>query len=405
MADFTKPGNTKFDKMAESPAAPAGMQQAATRFDRAQTAFQQGETPQQPWLPQNMMSVATQWYSGQNAQGMENGWDTDFYRSFMGQLDSWTQASVDAKRGSLFYEQFDPDKNPTATGVALWDSTKVDPATNQPYFRFGDVILNGKVQPGQNLYEVFDKETADKMLGQFILSPQENARLFKEKSPENYSAAVDRVRKEWNDKALYAKSAEQYQADMQMHEDSIVRGKGDDAIVGGGFLGGVATGGGAGAVIGSMFGGVGALPGAIIGGIAGGVTGLVGSWLNKDELTDLAARAATKEDYLKRDYTGLEELAAQGFAVSDWGALGQKLISPGSNVVRGVVEVQNGGRDDQQVDWYKVDEKGKSIVPGWARAADLTATVADSAVQFSSLWAGWRTWARWVRRSRASRWR
>jgi hypothetical protein len=383
MANFDKPGNTKFDKMAESPAAPAGMKQAATRFDRAQTAFQQGETQQQPWLPQSMMSVATQWYSGQNAQGMGNGWDTDFYRSFMGQLDSWTQASVDAKRGSLFYEQFDPDKNPTATGVALWDSTKVDPATNQPYFRFGDVILNGKVQPGQNLYEVFDKETADKMLGQFILSPQENARLFKEKSPENYSAAVDRVRKEWNDKALYAKSAEQYQTDMRMHEDSIVRGKGDDAIVGGGLVGGIVTGAGAGAVLTAVT-GPGALIGGIVGGIAGGVTGLVGSWLNKDELTDIAARAATKQDYVKRDYTGFEELAAQGFPVSDWGALGQKLISPGSNVVRGVVEVQNGGRDDQQVDWNKVDAEGKSIVPGWARAADLTATVADSVVQFSS---------------------
>ena len=384
MANFDKPGNTKFDRMAESPAAPAGMRQSAERADRAQTAFQRGETQQQPWLPESMMSVATQWYSGQNTEGMNNGWDTKFYRAFMGQLDAWTQASVEQRRGSLFYEQFDPDKNPNATGVALWDSTKVDPATNKPYFRFGDVILNGKVQEGQNLYEVFDKETADKMLGQFILSPQENARLFKEKSPENYSAAVDRVRQEWNDKALYAKSAEQYQADMQRHEESIVRGAGDDAIVGGSVLGGIATGAGAGAVLGSAFAGIGAIPGGIVGGIVGGLTGLVGGWLNKDELTDLAARAATKQDYIKRDFEGPGELPAWGFAVSDWGALGQKLISPGSNVVRGVVEVQNGGRDDQQVDWYKVDDQGKSIVPGVARAADLAATVVDSGVQFSS---------------------
>ena len=70
--------------------------------------------------------------------------------------------------------------------------------------------------------------------------------------------------------------------------------------------------------------------------------------------------------------------------MEEWGNVGSKLISPTSNLWRGLNEVQMGGRDDQLVDWYKVDDEGNQLVPGWKQGVDLAATGADAVLQFSS---------------------
>lgn len=380
MANYDTPGTSAFDRMAANPAAPTGLKQSAQRFGRAQQDYLAGTTQLQPWLPESMMSTATQWYSGQNAEGVENGWDTTFYRDFWNQQSAWMQRAMDEKKSSVFYDQFDPEKNPTATGVALWD----DP---NGQFKFGDVFLNGQLQQGQNLYEVYDRETADNMVGQFLFDDYENKRQFQKQNPQGYSDEVQKLRTQYSEQAKYSKSAEQYQADMQRHEDSIVQGRGDDLLVAGTGLGGALTMGGTGAAIGgalTSWSGPGALLGAVAGGVIGTTVGLIGGWLNKDELTDLAARAATRQDQIKEEFTGAGELPAWGFAVSEWGNVASKMISPTSNIVRGVNEVQSGGRDDQVVDWYKTNDEGERLVPGWAQGVDIAATGADSVLQFSS---------------------
>jgi hypothetical protein len=377
MANYDKPGTSAFDRMAANPAAPAGLKQSAQRFGRAQQDYLAGDSQLQPWLPQSMMSTATQWYAGQNAEGVENGWDTQFYRDFWNQQSTWMNKAMEEKKSSVFYDQFDPAKNPSATGVALWD----DP---NGQFRFGDVFLNGTLQQGQNLYEVFDERTADNMVGQFLFDDYQNRRQFQKENPKGYSEEIQGLRKQYSEQAAYAKSAEQYQADLQRHEESIVKGRGDDLLVAGGATGGATLFAGVGAAIGAPFAGVGALPGAIIGGVVGSVVGGIGSWLNKDELTDLTARAATRQDQIKAEFAGAGELPAWGFAVEEWGNVGSKLISPTSNLWRGLNEVQMGGRDDQLVDWYKVDDEGNQLVPGWKQGVDLAATGADAVLQFSS---------------------
>ena len=114
--------------------------------------------------------------------------------------------------------------------------------------------------------------------------------------------------------------------------------------------------------------------------IIGGIVGGVGSWLNKDELTDLAARAATRQDQLKEQFDGFGEAPGWGFAVSEWGGVASKMINPTSNLWRGVNEVQTGGRDDQTVDWYAVDTtSGDRKVDGRTQAIDVAATVVDAA--------------------------
>lgn len=382
MADFDKPGTSGFDKMAANPAAPAGLKQGAQRFSEGQKAFFGSQTTVQPWSPSSPVQVATQWYSGANAESTVNGWDTDFYTQARNQQAMWANRAAEEDRGSVYYSQFDegvvnPDGT-KATGVAMWDDPKGK-------YVFGDVFLNGKKLEGQNVYESFGQETADLMMGQFLLDPKANSRDFQKADPKKYAESVNAIRQENKELALYSKSAEEYQAQIQRHEDSIVKGAGDDLLVTGGAAGGATLFAGVGAAIGAPFAGVGALPGAIIGGVVGGIVGGVGSWLNKDELTDLAARAATRQDQLKEQFDGFGQAPGWGFAASEWGGVASKLISPTSNLWRGVNEVQTGGRDDQTVDWYAVDTTtGDRKVDARTQAIDVAATFADAALQFSS---------------------
>lgn len=378
MADFTqKPGKSVFDRMAANPAAPAGLKQSAERSGYAWDQYRTGATQLQPWLPQSMASQATQWYTGQNTQGMNNGWDTKFYNDALALRDLYTQRAAETGDASVYYKQFE---DPNATGVALWD----DPGGK---FKLGDIFLNGKIQTGQNLYDVYGTETADLMIGSFYFGGPQNARLFKQKDSGKYSEEIQKFKTDYTDRARYAQSAQEYQNRIQQHEDSIVRGAGDDLLVAASGAGGAATLAGTGALIGgtlTAWTGPGALIGTAIGAGVGGLVGTVAGWLNKDELTDLTARAATRQDYLKEKFDGPGELPAWGFALKEWGGVGQKLISPGSNLVRGLQDTVNGGRDDQEVGWYATDAEGNSKRNGFWTAMDLAATVTDGIGQFSS---------------------
>jgi hypothetical protein len=287
-------GNSTADdwtQRAKNPANPKGLTQTNERLATAQSRWDQGQTQLRPWgVPKDsMLETARSWYTGANAEGTENGWNTDFYRRSFEQYQQWqNRAMTGGMNGrpspSTFYGWLDPTKNPTATGVATWGADPLDEdAKNSGQLRFGDVFDNGRKVA--NIYDDYagDPATADVMMGEFLFDADTKARMFNDPNRnQKYREEVEKARVENTNRSLYSKTAEDYQNSVAEREESLRRGWGDESTILGAMGVGAATGAAGGAVVGGFFGGVGAAPGAIVGGIVGGVSGLLGGVLNQD---------------------------------------------------------------------------------------------------------------------------
>jgi hypothetical protein len=375
--------DSTFDKMAENPAAPAGMKQAGERYTYAVDQFQQGNTSDQPWLPQNASQMAKNWYTGQNTLGVENGWDTPFYQKFFAQDEEYRRKAAEAGTNSVYYQQFQ-DPNKLETGIALWD----DPNGK---FKVGDVFVDGQLQEGQNVYESLGEEQASWLLGSLYQSGSKNKELFKRRDQVGYAEDVRKVAAEWSQGAKFSPQVDAYEEQVDENAEGIQEGFGDNLIKGlstlGGIAGGFGTGFTAGAVLGSWT-GPGSIVTGLVGGIAGGVLGGVAGWdaanANQDQLTDLAARVVTRQQQVEEHFDGVQEILGWGHTLEEASALGMKFISPAQNFVHGLQEKANDSVGDGTIDWNARDAEGNQKAGLNWKMLDLAAAVSDGVGQFGS---------------------
>jgi hypothetical protein len=376
VADDSGFSGSRLLRGAANPAAPAGLRQTSERLATNQQRYEQGDSRLRPWMPQeSMLETAKSWYAGANSQGTTNGWDTDFYRNTFTQMDQWQSKAMSANRGSVFYGWLDPQQNPQATGVATWDDPSKDVA-------FGDVFNNGR-KVG-NLYQDYDQATADVMVGEFLFEDQEKQRMFRDPNRNAiYREQVEARRKENTDRALYAKSAEDFDDNVKARERQLTEGLGNEATIAGSAAATAAMGAGAGAVLGSIVPVFGTAAGAIVGGVVGGVAGAVGGWLNQDQLVEMTARTQEKADLANQRFAGrgLQQFAMQA---GDYAQLGMKLISPLSNIHQGIADAKYGEIGDMSAEFYEVDADGNRKVSTIEKAGDILATLGDSVLQFAS---------------------
>lgn len=343
-------------RQSSSPAAPAGLQQQATAAQGDLTLA--GYIQQEGYQP-----MAQSWYTGANQEGTNNGWDNQFTQDF---IEGQNKA---AEKGNLntYFEQ----KN--ATGVVTWDHSSTDGATE---FKFGDIYQGGK-KVG-NVYKQFDEPTADLMMADWLFDGTTKAEIFgASDNVERLRREVESKRESNNIEIPKAMAAQEFQGDVQERAEGFQEGVVDESIVAGAAAGGAALGAGAGAA----FFGVGAVPGAILGGAIGAGTGLIGGYLNKDALTEQAARA-----YEITSMSSRENGTAAGIAtgVSQWAGFGGKLIVPAQNLVQGAYDATAGEVGDGKSEFYRVDKQGDSDVPAWMKVADVAAAVGDAGLQFAT---------------------
>ena len=210
---------------------------------------------------QNLTKLTT----GQNLDGMANGFNTEFLSTFVRNYnDSMSQ-------GGDTLNWFRDKKD----GIALWDDEEAG-------IKFGDVFQGGVKK--ENLYDTYGKEGADAIMRPMVMSATEQANGFSidERRKENTdNAKVAREAGGGND-GRYYQQVKEFQSNVDREKESWDQEEADTKTVAGGVIGGLVAGAGAGA----LFGGWGALPGAVIGAVTGGV----GASMNRDEIQDQAAR-------------------------------------------------------------------------------------------------------------------
>ena len=112
-----------------------------------------------------------------------------------------------------------------------------------------------------------------------------------------------------------------------------------------------------------------------------GGCGGTAAWLNRDELTDMAARGDVQANLAGK---GGNMLAGGAARLQSWGQLAGKSMSPLSNFVHGSWDAAAGDLGDNKVAFYATDNSGQPTRPGWLTGVDLAAGFGDSALQFAS---------------------
>ena len=358
-----------WEEQADNPAAPEGMRQAA----QAGAGYADGSnrfsnlgkwmatTEENPYT-----ANAASWYTGFNAEGTNNGWDTEFTRQF---IDGQNKA---AKEGTLstYFED-------GGTGVVTWDHKSSD---DRHEFHFGDVVEKGNVVG--NVYDLYDKGDADLAMSTWLFDGTEQSRIFSDSDPVHALRAAVASKQEQNNADIpKAMAAAETQAKIDDRTASIAEGKSQAAIVGGAALASGATTAAAGAALTSWLG-----PGALIGGAAGflggAAVGGVGAYFNRDELDQQAARAY-EITALANETEGTGAAAAT--FVNQWAGFTTNLTSPLTQASHGLADTLGKNKaGDQKSGFYAVDGKGQSTRAWWLKPLSLAAATGDGLLQFVS---------------------
>lgn len=390
MSNYSTEGFEDFDGQQAQPAAPKGLQQGSraaegvTEKDPSYSTSKFGKWATDPSI--GFTGAAQSWFSGANTDGPENGWATPFIDAF------FEQRKAAAEEGTLgsFFDRDD------ATGVVTWDHTTPDTVDteNKRTYQYGDIYEGGKLQG--NVYDLYDRDTANLMMSAFALSADQKKRVFDDAKTEQPGDKSLR-NKELDDLLLEQRAEDEvnlpkafkamaFEKDVDAREKELTEGSawnmGSDESIVAGAAAGAGSLGLAGGAAGAGFFGVGAVVGGVGGAIIGGVAGGVGAWLNKDSLTEQAARAFEITEQSREQFG-----ADAGFAtgVHQASKFGMKLISPASNLVQGTVDAYGKSSvGDGQADFYKVDDKGERTTSKWVIGADMAATVGDSVLQFAT---------------------
>lgn len=318
-----------------------------------------------------LTGAASSWYTGANTGDTSNGWDTSFVDEFISGQEA---AGQEGTLGNYF-------EHSDATGVVTWDH-KSDDGSKE--FTFGDIYQGGKKVA--NIYDQFDRDTANLMMADWLFDGQEKAHIYADsdrnldpEAPVKLTAldeAVAAAREQNNVDIPKQVSAQNFNLAVEERAKDFEEGHVDEAIIGGGGVGGALVAGG----LATTATGVGVVPGLAITAVGAGV-GATAAWLNKDALTEQAARAYEITALSTRE-EGLDAGIMTG--INQWAGFGGKLISPMSNLTQGLYDQQTGTVGDGKSEFYELDSSGQAKRPTWVTVADVGATVTDSFLQFAS---------------------
>ncbi len=363
-----------------NPAAPLGADDLLGQWARdngfqPNAAGQLGRNPQgdplREWADSNgFVAKSKSWYTGANAEGERNGWDSQFYSDF---FDQQKEAQEKGELGSFF-------ARPGATGVVTWDHE-----IGGTKYEFGDIYKGGtKVA---NVYEDFGKDGGNAMMSQLMFDETEARKLFEEDAAarqrrdpdagQHLERAVTERREYLSRVIPQGQAARAMEEKIAGRAESIGEGGSGLALIGGGVAGGGALGGGLG-LAGGIFAPI-TVPAGIIG---GSVIGGVAAWFNQDELANAAARAY--------EITALSSeknnsIATAGTFLQQWSAVGGRFLSPISNLVQGGYDAAQGDVGDSISEFRAVDpETGERKAGKRIRALDIGASFLDAGLQFSS---------------------
>lgn len=351
---------------ANNPAAPSGLSQTAQAgmgYAQGDPRFAQSSLARWTVESDSYADNAQSWFTGANREGEANGWATPFWNKA---VDSYNAAAEAGQLGAQF------ENKEYATGVVTYGHQSADKTKT---FRFGDVYEDGEWKG--NLYDQFDEKTADLMMSQMMFEGDKLQRTLTGPDPLGSlhdQIASERLRRETE--APKAAQAQAFAADSAERAALFDESGVDMKLVAGGTIGGAATGAATGAALTAWL-GPGAGIGALVGGGIGGLVGGVGSYLNRDELTQQAARAYEITALAKRE-EGSDAALTTG--LQQWAGVASQLSSPSTQLVHGLADSERG---DLESGFYAVDPRtGKSEVGlGW-KVAGLTAAVADGTMQF-----------------------
>jgi hypothetical protein len=349
VADYSV--QSKWSGAAANPAQPSGLTQASEQWMTG--AWTPPETP---------MGDAKAWAGGRNLEGETNGWSNDFYTRATQQYDRFSDAAIQSGKRSSFYDWLDTGKNPEATGVALWD----DPNRG---IKRGDVFDAGVKK--ENIYSVYDERTADVMMGAFMFDGDRQGRMNSTPHPER--AWREAVQKEIDQNSRAAQnvaSAEDFQEDTDRYQEDW---KQETPWLAAG------TGAAGGAVIGAGIGSVVPIIGTAVGGVLGAIGGGISGFMNRDQFSEVAARAKATADRAGTDL-GFSESA---FAYLEGaGRVAMFGLQPFQNTVQGIYDAQTGGQGDARSEWYEPKDPTRSH--GWVEALNLGAALLDGVGTFSN---------------------
>ena len=320
----------------------------------------------QPGKGEGGVARFDQFITGQNRQGVDNGWDTPFYRTFNEEF----QRAQDARQADRYFLN-------RKTGIAWVDQKGVDDQGSEQVVRAGDVFDNG-MKVG-NLYDKYGEDTANQVLARFWIDPQELGRISDPKVLNNTVRMRQReAAQDWQ--GATTRTAFEAQVARQKEE------WGDEMNVASpiaGAAGGAITGAGIGAGIGLLLGPGGAAVGAAAGAAVGATVGGVGAWLNRDELEEMAARGEVQARMAEREGTG----AGIATRIQAWGGYAGQVMNPLGSLVHGLADdsaVGWGTGGDNKVAFYDVDAKGRPVRnPLWS-AADMAGTFVGAVGQFGT---------------------
>jgi hypothetical protein len=263
-------------------------------------------------------------------------------------------------------------ERPDATGIVTWDHTSADGSQN---FVFGDIYDKG--EHVGNVFDQFkdDPDTANELMMPILFDGVQQARIFNERDiPKAMREAVQGQREENNTNIPKELEQADFEREVAATEAEFAEGGEQAVIAGGSALGSAALGAGAGFVVGGPV-------GAVVGGTVMGLAGLAGGILNRDELSEQAARAKEITEVAFEDHGTAAGLTA---GLQQWGQFSMGLTSPLANLEHGVVELTNGDIGDQESAYYARDKYGNYVRPSWAKPLSLVSNVTDGLLQFMS---------------------
>ena len=316
--------------------------------------------------------------TGQNLEGTNNAFDTDWWNRASEQDKAFQEAGQQKGRWSV----------PNATGIAthsFGQDGNVPAGLEGEVVKFGDVFDNG-AKVG-NIYEGYGGMTvddADEIMGRLVLPREVWAAAYQSEAGRG-ATMTGSLREEIN--AAAAKETEDFTKGLTAadFEDSVEeRAAGyenDDTAqvtnIGAGAAGGALTGAGVAAAVAGVTGGIGGVAAPIIIG-AGAAIGALGAYLNRDEVFRSVATAQEQLDRARAD-----DLTGIGLAdaVGGWTGVAAQKLNPTNNLLHGWYDsIGEGGAGDSSARWQ--DEE----VPLWMHAPDMATLLVDGVGTFGTKW-------------------
>ena len=304
-----------------------------------------------------IQSTQSQWLTGQNLGGTSNAYDSAFSREFA----AGYAAAESAGTAQNYFLNF-------GTGIAPVDQTGKNDKGEEVSVRAGDVFSNGQLVA--NVFDAYGPEEANLLMTQHWVKGSEKAHgvTYADKAPMlQQQQNMSESRKEFDTKV------EDLKDDWNVGTPAPDPGWVGAATIGGGAVGGALAGG----TIGSwVFPGPGTAVGAGLGALAGGI----GGWLNRDEFTDLAARSEVQARMLADEDRDAAALAQRGLGAA---SAATRMLSPLSQLTRGIWDASTGETGDAVSEFYRVDEvTGEAQRPAWLLGVDIGASLIDAAALF-----------------------